>query len=576
MIKVYQYGIKKMPDKIIEPAFTQLALQNRFWNALVEIDNASNEAYQRAIVESDTELSTIKTDIEKKVAELEKTRSDIKAIRQRTRSATESTVLKLSAADFKTELKDLRAKAKALREKARVEIKPKLDEIEAARREAVKAKRQEFAGMGLYWGNYNAVVDSYNRARSAMMKKRAAGKSSQLNFHRFTGEGRLTVQIMNGMSVSDLFSAGSQQLQIDPVPAKAWDESAPRSERRRLCRATGRLRVGSEERDPVWLEFQVVIHRPIPELARIKMAQVSRWKVGNHWRYRLNITVDEPDMRESGTSAKAIGIDTGWRKFDNGIRVAAWKDSDGGQGELRLDSSYIKIFKRLDGLQSTIDKHFEAIKARVSEMRQAGVLQGWLAEKTDTILRWRSSQRMSALIACCWESNAEQPEDKIYHELLAWRKQYLHLYEWQSNLREKMQLRRRDKFRIFAKWLAENYGTIVIEDFKISNVLRKGAAEYGVDTGKVSRYWEKVASPGLLLGEIERSCAAKNAVIARIDAKNTTNVCPHCKNIIKSDTKNNHIVRCGHCELDYDQDFGAAEELLSRYFLEYSKDSMKN
>ncbi|APT35069.1 hypothetical protein MCBMB27_05778 (plasmid) [Methylobacterium phyllosphaerae] len=127
--------------------------------------------------------------------------------------------------------------------------------LETSRREEVKVARQE---SGLWWGNYNALVRSFERARSAAIR---GGQT----MHRRSGggDGRITNTLQGGAAVEALFDGSLSQIMVRPISARAW-LSEIRGERRRLQRtflsATVFVRDG-ERRTVTW---PMIMHRPIP------------------------------------------------------------------------------------------------------------------------------------------------------------------------------------------------------------------------------------------------------------------------------------------------------------------------
>jgi hypothetical protein len=563
-MKVYQYGVgKDMPDRLPDPVIEQLALQNRFWNALVELENEHQERYNQLVSSSDEELQRIESDIAELQVKQSELRAEIKRKRQKARADVDVGLLQKRIAAKKEELKVLREERKRLRAEIKERIKPQCQELEAQRRAQAKRLRQEFAAYGLYWGNYNAVWDSYNRARQAMFKRRAQGGPSRLNFHRFTGEGRLTVQLQGGLSPQELLSGASGQIQIDPVPEEAWSHPR-RGVRRALRRTTGRIRVRSGEGNkPVWFEFPLVLHRPLPRDGRIKQAQLSRKRVGRDWRWRLNITVDEPAAQPRQHFRGEIALDIGWRKLEDAVRIAAWRDDRGRTGEVRLDESYLRVNERLIGLQSTIDGQFETVRALLRDQAHELDPPAWLADALATIPSWRSPNRLASLVDT-WADNRFAGDEELFRTLLAWREKHMHLYDWQANLRDKMRARRREEYRIFARWVGENYSRVVLESFDLSRTARRKTPEQGVDSGHGGRHFAKLASPGLLRAEIERVCAETGSRIEYVDAAYTTLTCPACGSRVEVDAARSVRIPCRACGLSYDQDHGAALNILER------------
>ena len=336
--KVYQYG-SQLKTVVKGEAEKQIRLQARFWNDLVEIDHEFSQRYRDVMNNADEKISSLNEDVGKRQKEVDALRAEIKERRKLARSGRiDCSDIREKIAQHIKENKLLIEELKAYRAEVKIMVKPRLHELESERRARVKALRQRYAAEGLYWGNYNAVLTSYQTARSRVMQS-----GGELRFRRFDGAGRLTCQIQGGMSVEDAFLAANNFFQIDPVLETAWKIPA-RGERKRLCRTKARVRITSDdEKNPVWLEIPIVMHRPIPQDAKIQRVSVSTKKIGDRIRWFLNITViEEEPEKEASSIGRVLALDIGWRKKGNGsIRVAYWIDSDGHTGEVELSGSFI-------------------------------------------------------------------------------------------------------------------------------------------------------------------------------------------------------------------------------------------
>jgi hypothetical protein len=71
----------------------------------------------------------------------------------------------------------------------------------------------------------------------------------------------------------------------------------------------------------VWLELPVVLHRPLPADGTIRSASVICERVGSRERWRLLITVAQPER--AIRQGPAVALDLGWRLLPHGLRVAS-------------------------------------------------------------------------------------------------------------------------------------------------------------------------------------------------------------------------------------------------------------
>ena len=273
--KVFQYG-SPARTRAEGDALDQLRLQNRFWNDLVEIDHEFNRRYHELIDGYDEKIKSLTEKDKEFENQIETLNQQIRNKRKAARSGKVNIdALGEEKAALKAKRQPIKEELKQYRQEIKIKVKPQQHALEAERGARVKSLRQQYSSQGLYWGNYNAVEQSYDTARSMIMKERAhffakpnklpGEKPPELRFHRFDGAGRWTCQIQNGMTVAQAFAGADNRFQIDPVAPEAWSQPS-RAERRRLSRTAARIRIGStEERQPRWLEIPIVMHRPIPE-----------------------------------------------------------------------------------------------------------------------------------------------------------------------------------------------------------------------------------------------------------------------------------------------------------------------
>jgi chorismate mutase len=563
--KVYQYGspISTQPEGF---ALEQLFMQNRFWNDLVAVDHEFRGRYNGIINGYDENIISLNNQIDEITSRIAEIRADIKTKRKNQRN------VKVSVDGSKEEIQALIARRKPLYEEVKkykaevkIAIKPELHALDSERKARVKSLRQQYAGKGLYWGNYNAVLDSYLTARSRAMKEGA-----ELRFHRFERTGRWTCQIQGGMRIADAFSLADNRFQIDPVSSEAWIHPS-RSERRRLCRTKARIRIGStEDRQPVWLEIPIVMHRPIPSDSLIKSVSIIAKKVGNRTKWFLNVTIvanGTPMALEH--TGKAIAIDMGWRRKTGGLRVGYWVDSDGNQGEYLLEESFLQTDDRLAKLQQTRDNNFNLAKEKLiqwlsSKAGDNGEVPEWLLESSKHLAQWRACAKLAALILH-WRDNRFDGDGEIIDWLEKWRKQDKHLWTWQANLREKMMGRRLDQYRVLACSLVKKYAVIILEDFDLRRVKTKKSPEEGVDADSAIRNASKIASVSILRNEIIRACAEAGKIIEKVDPFNTTLECPFCGGKIENHPRRAITVTCGTCGATYDQDWAGAKNLIKKF-----------
>ena len=296
---VYEYGCSE-PLNGNDSMFNEMFLRNRYWNTLVEIDRAFSAKVAELLVVPDDPTVSVKD-------EIKQYREEIKQRHKRGKTGKIGcTDLQEQINRLKNELSLLYPELKEKRKRIREANKEKLKILDTERCDAIKQARK---ANGLYWGNYGDVEQSYKMARERLKP------GQNLNFHRWNGDGKITVRYQYGLAVSDVFKCKDSRLQIEMVNKEAW-LNPKRSIRRKHLQTKVRIRVRSDEKlKPVWVELPIYLHRPLPETSMIRSASIIRERIGRKFRYKLVITVTVPEEipRVKWEKSGTIGIDIGWR-----------------------------------------------------------------------------------------------------------------------------------------------------------------------------------------------------------------------------------------------------------------------
>lgn len=408
-------------------------------------------------------------------------------------------------------------------EKKTDEWKAAAKAIDAAFREQCKALR---AACGVYWGTYLLVEAAFET--SCQTSKEPP------RFKRWEGEGSLGVQIQGGMDAADIFGV-DRRIRVKPVDPAAWS-SPVRGERRRLSRTTLQLRVGSEGRDPVWAEWPMVMHRPLPEGARVKVAKVIvRQHAGwPRWVLQLTLETETPALKRG---EPVCAVDLGWRsRKSKGLRAAMWGDYAGEQ-EYLVEREISDALDYADSIRSIRDQGMDA-------MREA------LVTIYPGCRQWKSPQRFVRLLRT-------RPLPEGVQEIVEpWYHRNRHLWQIETGVRRGALLRRRESIRIWAAALADKYSTVILEDFRLTDVIPK------VRDPKAPRQ-RVVVAPGILRQQLISACAARGVAVVRVPCEHTTTDCHRCGHREEWD-QSQLMHTCGGCGERWDQDRNAVRNLLRR------------
>lgn len=542
----------------------QLFLANKLWNTLVEIER-TNQIEWNAVFEQNPEFSMLKTELDQVQSDIDaawderrKTRAKLRAKATDEDQASEDAIKAMTA-----RRKELWAQLKTLRNKIKPEYREQLDAVELDRRAKVKKARQE---SGLFWSNYNAVVDSYNVARSRALKEGAT-----LRFHAFDGTGRFVNQIQGGMSVEDLLNARHSQVSVSDVSPESFSQffngriDSARSRRLKwltITAYTGKDEAGKHFRRN--LTFPMIMHRPIPDDARIKEVEVVGKRIAGKIEWSVTFTCTIEAEAPHHESKSACGLNFGWRQTANGIRICTLADSMGHKEHFYLPDSVMRRLQYCEQLQSELDDAANDLRDKISEwLESAGCSapEEW-REAAEIAKRSRSPGKLVRL-ALLWREWDFMTEWREIAE--AWRKADKCKRQEMENLRQKAINHRRDIYRNIGKQIADCYSMIGFGQLDL-----KKAAQLVIDDIEENtlpakaRYIRQAVCISELIEWIEKQAAKSGAEIVDA-ARPVTNTCNVCgsRQSVKPDTIHHNCTKCGS---SWDRDENAAKIALQDIF----------
>jgi hypothetical protein len=560
---VYKYGLLQ-PTKSVEVIEEQMRLAHAYYNRLIEIERGRRQRVDALLMPHLGEVPGRVANLE---AKLEKAEDAVKRYRSRTRSQNVPDELRGAVKETRKELRAARAELRKERRRAfkLPEIKERLRIIDAEAREESKTARKT---SGCYYGTYLIV----EQAAAAACKSKTPPK-----FKRWTGEGALGVQIQNGITPEEVIGGTDRRLQIAPVPETAWKRRRSPEQRTKL-----KFRVASVNREPVWGEWAMIMHRPLPPKAKIMLAKVVRERLAGRDRWSLHLTLRLPGewTAEPQAPEGAVAVDIGWRLKDSGVRsgyvvdeAAALKFLKGDDGSPRVAGEEVLVgeeilcrLQKVDDLRSIRDKLLDEMREKLCGWLGQRKIPQWMKEvpKFGSIAKWRSPGKF-AMLAFKWRDNRWEGDDYGYALLEEWRKQDKHLWEWEANLRDKVLRRRREGYRILAANLARRYRTLILEDWDLREMQKHKPVESDEVEIKAARLQQRRAAPSELRSCLVSAFAARNGVVVYVDPSYTTLTCAVCGHQDEWDTAENIWHTCRECGAVWDQDSNAAVNMLAAY-----------
>ena len=194
---------------------------------------------------------------------------------------------------------------------------------------------------------------------------------SRLRFHRFDGTGFLFCRFRRPGEKTDGVTLG--ELTRGEVVAAESFRLTPGKSRggTPVMRLRAKVAGGAKRAGKVYAEFDLHLHRPIPEGAQINNAKLLRRRVGDRFRYAVSfsVRVNENPPAEN-PSSRAVGVDVGFKMRGGEYRAATiatnvdtdlenfWSapDESGWRfHHVTLPGKYVERMKRVKDIHSKMD-----------------------------------------------------------------------------------------------------------------------------------------------------------------------------------------------------------------------------
>jgi hypothetical protein len=536
-VRVFRYGLLP-PLDWGEDCEAELARQTRLWDQLVEIERAHVEQVH-AVAAADTAAG----EAERRRRALAAQRLDLIEQRKTRRKAARS---KISTPDLDAAITALSAPlqqatiaAKQSRQNAYAAARDTLRSLHQERYAAVKAA---YHASGLWWGNYNAVIASYERARRACLKTGA-----ELRFRRQGGSGCLTNQIQGGMSVAELRFGCRSQARIEEKPAWTTHKAAV------SLTVTGFVRDGIR-RNITW---PMIMHRPIPDEMRIKEIVVHRQRVASRWKWHATFVCTREQQTKSPPNGPAVAINLGWRSTPQGIRVATAIRAAVDQPDY-IVLPYERIPAAVDRCGEVAGARAYALNSMLSRLRQVD-WRGAPAELAEMARPVLLAPRVSAgrLASLCrfWRERHGGWSPELQAELEAWRR--TDKLRWETDVHRRLWIRdaRTDFYRHEARRLIGTASVVIINKHDMAETARS------FDLPPPARHQRVVAAPSELRHWLISYAERSGARLVVHTASNSH--CAECGGNLNVKEPADLRWRCPSCGRWLDQDQNYARLMLA-------------
>lgn len=557
--KIYEYGLLP-PTYNADRVDHQIRAGHRYRNVLIEIER-ERRAKVREILVGHADTEPLAAEVVRLTAELEAARQRLKLARATTRSRSDSAGDRLAVREIVTRLKVARTTLKEA--KTRIAGDPEIQaKLIAAQEHAHQRQLAERARTEAYYGTYLLAEAAAEQASKS---------KTDPSFAPYRGEGRIGVLIINGIGVAEL--TDDTRIQIH---ARDNGRGGRRAGQGRMLR----LRVGSDERrGPIWAEWPMILHRPLPEGARIKQATVIRRRRDcRRWDWRVQILLDlsASPSRTTTPADGACALNLGWAHMRDGIRAGYVIGTDGREHEVAVSRSVIDRLDKADSIRSIRDRDLNTMRAALAAWIAEHPLPtlapqptsgdgrtASLAERADHLYQWRSPSRFATL-ARCWRMHRFDGDSAGYELLEAWRYRDEHLQRYEAGLVRGAQLARREGYRVLAAQLAARYRVLVVDDTDLRDLQRSPMPESERTEIDAAKLAQCRAAGSELRAALSNAFGVTRVV--KVSAKNVTATCHACGSIEKWDraaSGRKHL--CASCGVTWDQDANACRNLLREF-----------
>lgn len=534
-IRNFEYGLRE-PTVNSALVHDQMRLAHRYRNVLVEIERERRDAV-RVIMAAHPDLAPLEARMAVLVAAKDAAREVIMSARKVARKRAETP-------EQRAEVRRLSGEVRALREDLRAAKKVLAQDVglraamDAATERANQRVRDARALCGVYWGTYLLQEADANQARMERTPPR---------FQRWEGEGRVSAQLQHGLSADNLWGNDTRVRVAQPAPA-AFDPGVRRGDRLRAMRTMLKLRVGSEGRAPVWAEWPMIMHRPLPPGSSIKVVTVHRRRRDcRRWNWHVVMTVDVPETAlRPAPSSGVVALNLGFCKRPDGtIRVGYLVGDDGHEEEVCVPMRVLTGLDKANAIRSVRDKNMDAMRAALTawlpaldELHQklvaliteslggardafkwlgrylewGGDRLAWLRYQSSHVHAWRSADRFRRL-AFAWRERRFAGDNAGYELLEAWRYRDEHLERYETGLRDTTLRNRREGYRLVAARIAKRYRVLVVDDTKLSEFQRSPAPESETPELAAVKYQQRVAAGSILRRSMVDAFSASRVVV---------------------------------------------------------------
>ena len=508
--RVFQYGVIPL-DAFPKEGIDELFRANHLRNELVDLTRKSREKYDQARCKANGEYATLTKKLKKLNQQIDGAYDNKRNARMKATTRDASHPLIKEANEKIRALEQTKSKLYKELKEAR-EVADKIVDKKALNNEFFSTMNQlARVGNNNGIGSYNA--DEIKQYFKTSWQQTLKDPKSDLRFHAFDGSGFFHFRFKEPGSTTDgvSFEWFSVRDENDnrPFVILSRDDSRRKPRLKLRVKLAGGARIASR----VFANFDLILHRPIPNNAQIQNAKLVRKRVGDKFSHTVSLTIREPENGSPRLKKKALGMDIGFRQSGKIIRAAAIASSDPKDPVEYVDVSetFLKRIEHIDNVKSRLDESAIEFGKIVKPL-----LKKWLVlnEKHERynffkkITDFPSNKNFPFELAyklSRWAVTRGKDElpTKVENECMKWWKQHSLNYREQHNLREKAYKERNDQYKNIASELIKKRQPIAIEKIDLSTFAEvKDKDNELSDQARSNRF---LVAPSELIGAIKNA-----------------------------------------------------------------------
>ena len=600
-ILTYKYGLVSK-GYVSDTAIDELYRSNKLWNRLVELHNENWKRLEQTRKDASPPYAEITARAEGLTTKIDNAYTHRRTLRVDTGSTKgddpKTIIIDENINDLKKQRSDLWSDLRKERKIANTLID--FEALNKNRRDAFNEAVQSRNSM-LGSVTANEVKKNFDDASEKLMKKPGSGS---LRFHRFDGTGywhyrfRSNGSRADGITFGELFEGKTKTQSKKSFVFVNRDDSRKKPRLRLRAKLAG----GRTAASRTYQEFDLILHRPLPDGAQIQNGKILRTRTGDKFRYDLVLTVKLPRQgNRSVPHDNALGIDINFRYYNaEDVEVMTFASPDGKILETikvppkyrtKYPTRYPKSPRNyIDSTKSELDKSAtdlgDKIKPLLKKMSFHEKLSSQDIDKLDDVARdqYHYERRCASVVhapanvtlsfekayklATGLERHPNILSEEVTHHIINWWEGHGRRYRELHNFRAKQLRKRNDYYRQVAARII-SYGLLISFE---KNFLAKIAKvkDQNNKLGARTRANRFASSGSILVAAIKNAAEREGIPWVDIPAQNTSKTCHKCGKVNKMLSYEKKW-NCPSCDFPHDRDKNAAKNIARLGLEKYNK-----